>query len=109
MTATLSRESVMSQFKTLEIDALRSLVGKTFAMIDFLRDHADNGKLGRFALMSRIAANIAAIGSECDLPCGYNDPDDPFADETMLVLRFQFDEMRQGDYPRPLPAEGERK
>lgn len=44
---------------------------------------------------ARVTNGLEDFAAPCDLDVGYSDPDDAFADEALLVLRYYFSTLEQ--------------
>lgn len=58
--------------------------------IEYLQRHQRGSVSDWETRTSRVASGLEDFTARCDLPGGYTDPDDPFADEALLVLRHHF-------------------
>lgn len=84
-------------------ESLRLGFAKAHRQIIYLRCNEDNGRQTRGELLHAVASGISRLTMKCDLPDGYSDPSDEFADGAMKALRLDFEELRAGSYPVPLP------
>ena len=87
-----------------DLEVLRTLTGKIFRGIATMRFQERTQSQPRQALIEQLEIWIAQLGAACDKQLGYTDPNDPWADEALGVVRVDFAEMtRPGSlYPLPL-------
>lgn len=63
----------------------------------------------REAAFAYIDQQIRKLAGACDLPDGYTDPSDPFADGAVSMLWHEYEELTANGNPYPIPADDPRE
>lgn len=86
----------------VDVGALRRDVADLHDRILLLRCEKRTRKADRPALLPYLSRRIERVAARCDLPDGYTDPKDEFADTALAALRAEFAELTAEGNPYPL-------
>ena len=79
-----------AQGVSTSVRTLRTAFSRLMRQIEYLQHHQRGSINDWETRIARVASGLEDFNARCDLPGGYADPDDPFADEALLVLRHHF-------------------
>jgi len=66
-------------------------------------ENPPNGR--RDSAFAWLKGKMIEFKRQCDLPDGYHDPSDPFADSALSTLQFEYDELTAEGNPYPIPKD----
>lgn len=93
----------------IDIPALRQKTALLHSYIEKIRYEERSKVLDRPQTLDWIGNEIEALKDRVDLPQGWTDPEDDFADTAIEVLRLEFAELTRPDNPYPVPADDPRE
>ena len=74
---------------------LRADFDRLLRQIEYLHRHSAKAINDWQTRWAHVAARLDDFAANCDFNGGYTDPDDPCADEALLILRHHFSALKQ--------------